>query len=266
MPEDEEPSIELLEQGMFAVPGVWRLARTGLGFRLWNEDKGAAIFIPLDECTNRVKRVTARHFDVDRRRFSVETECVAAYKELGLFPAQPLEPLSPAQEAASAAQEGAPAATATVEPETAQSEHPLEAKLAVMGTMLGIVLMVAFPTGGSLVVAFIVGAILPVAGGFYGKALGMTINQFSARTPECVSRTRQTRLGFALGLTGLLAWLIPPAGLGCGIAGWILAAKTRRDAPPQLVAKAMLVSLIAIGLSAANGYLGAVSTIRAMLQ
>jgi hypothetical protein len=128
-----------------------------------------------------------------------------------------------------------------------------------IGTFLGIAASFSFPSDGSILLKGIAGGVL--GGG--GAALGTAVGQFLDYLREKPTLTEQmpARGGMALtslvfGVMGLIAWVLPLAGLPVTIVGFLAGKQAVRSPERTLGLIGMGLSLLGLLLSSGNGLVG----------
>jgi hypothetical protein len=129
--------------------------------------------------------------------------------------------------------------------------------------------MFAFPRAGGIVGMAVIGAVCGGGGGALGNAVGSffdSLGEKPMRLGELPDKTGFAATSLTLGILGLLAWIIPFAGLPVTMTGFILGRKARLSAQRGLALTGMGLSLLGLLLSSGNAYLGAMMMVRAGME
>lgn len=146
------------------------------------------------------------------------------------------------------------------EPQQELSDMRIFSKI---GFYVGLVAMLFFPLGGVFFNGF-VGAVCAGGGSALGAAVGSFLEAWGEKTQPALSST-SSRLGpfaLVLGAIGLVAWLIPIAGLPITIAGFFIGKRSLYSIRRRVALTGMGLSTIGLILSSINAYLGALMAVK----
>jgi hypothetical protein len=74
---------------------------------------------------------------------------------------------------------------------------------------------------------------------------------------EVPNRTGSATAGFVLGIVGMVAWLLPIAGLPVTIVGLVLSIKGQKSAKKSLATAGLVLSIVGLVLTICNASIGA---------
>jgi hypothetical protein len=199
---------------------------------------------------------------IDMMRFSAPPEALAAVREaIRLATAS----AGPAPEVLSAS--AAVGAPVPASPPRALVKSSYAAKFSTYGGVAGLIAMFLIPSGGSLLASALIGMVCGAGGSGLGTALGSFLDALAASPsrPEepAQDRSALSACALVLGVAGLVAWLLPIAGIPIGIAGVVCGRKAADSSSRKMALTGMALSLVCLLLSAVNGFIGAALMMRA---
>ena len=240
--------------GAFSDDRVWHVEIDGATLRLSDGAKDTTIDVAREPW--RV-RLTGDELIIDMMRFSADAtagEAVAALLQTQRRSSSE-QPTTAGTGTSSIAADCAPSMM-----QVAPQKRKYADKIGSAGGVVGIIVMFAFPTGGNLLISFIVGAVCGMGGYGVGYSLGSFCDALC--TPPESHSAQKDRGAMAvgalvLGIIGLAAWFLPIVGIPIAVVGLVLGGKASSSTSRNIALVGMGLSLICLLLSVGNGLLGA---------
>ena len=268
----------LQRKGIVQGDASWRLRCDGSLAGLSGEGKD--IKIDARQQPDRI-RLSDGEVVIDMMRFTASPEAIRAITDVLRVASQPMSAAShPASSGTAMALDGrgddlSALADASLAARTQSASRPKAAlpigrtnaaRLSSVGGVVGLVIMFLLPTGSGVLPAAIIGMICGAGGCGLGCAVGSFLDALAAGSGQASTTKKDwsalSIVSLVLGTIGLIAWILPVAGVPVGVGGVVCGAKGARSSKRAMGLAGMGMSLACLLLAVGNGILGILVSVR----